>query len=370
MPLPVTTHDMQTWAFLTGAINEVDPAASFLTQLLFPNEQLLPTEVVELSYRDGARKLAPFVHINGQAKIVPGRGATFANVATPNIALQRPMEAYESLLRRMPGTPVFVGSDNVMQAYRDAIAEDVQIMSDLITNRTEWMCAQMGTYCKITYTPSAPDQEQDIFDVTVPRPAAFGGNTGNVLTGNFRWEHTSATEGTTSDPLEDFQNAKYVMAKKGHIPTMVVMGRRAAHGFMKHSKVRNILSTIGNINVGSITFQEQYTAQGALLLTRDFAGLPVWEYSRTYTDDAGNEQFFLDQDAVLFISATGVANNVIYYGAIPDHDAIENGTLMTKRFSKSWKIPSPSSRMQLAQTRPLPFTRRPSGIYTLIPTAA
>jgi hypothetical protein len=61
MPLPVNTTTMLTWAYQTGVLNEVKPAANFLRNQLFPQERLLPTEVIELSYLSGGRTLAPFV---------------------------------------------------------------------------------------------------------------------------------------------------------------------------------------------------------------------------------------------------------------------------------------------------------------------
>lgn len=360
---------MLTWAYLTGTISEVMPAADFMTKLLFPNERTLPTEVIELSYLDGGRSLAPFVTINGEAKIVPGRTTRFANVMAPNIALVRPMQAYQNLLRRAPGTGVFVDSGEILAAYRQAIADDVEIMANMIDNRLEWMACNMATYCKIDYSSAAPDQETDKFDVTVPRDAALGGNTGVALAGGARWAHTAgyATQGATSDPVKDFDQAKFLMAKKGNIPIMVVMGREAARAFKFHTVVKDWLKQLGNIRVGELTHEEQYTAQGALLLARDFCGIPVWEYSQTYTDDAGVEQYFLDPEAVLFISGRAKQDNVVYYGAIPDHEAFQNGTYMSKRFSKSWINKNPSNLMQLAQSRPLPFTRRPNAIYTLKP---
>jgi hypothetical protein len=371
MPLPVNTTTMLTWAYQTGVLNEVKPAANFLRNQLFPQERLLPTEVIELSYLSGGRTLAPFVTLNGEAKTVGGRSVTFANVMAPNIAIKRVMQAYQSLLRRAPGTNIFTDSGPVLQAFRDAVAEDLLILSDAITNREEWMAAQMAMYAKVTYTASAPDQEQDVFDVTLPRLSAFGGNTGVALTGNNRWRHGSGytTQGTTSDPLKDFDEVKFQMQKEGFIPEYVIMGRQAAKWFRFHSGVQAYLKEQGSMQIGELTFKEQFNEQGAMLVTRDFAGLSVWEYSQTYTDAAGAEQFFLEPNTVLFVSRRGVADNVVYYGAIPDIEAFQNGTYQTKRFAKTWVQPNPSALIQMAQTRPLPFARRPNGIYTLVQTA-
>ena len=135
MPLAVNTTTMLSWAYQTGVIDEIKPAASFLTNLLFPNERTVPTETLELSYLSGNRKLAPFVAVNGAAKVLPGRTVTFANVQAPNISVVRPMQAYQSLLRRAPGSNVFVDQAAILAAYRDAIVDDLKILNDAITNR-------------------------------------------------------------------------------------------------------------------------------------------------------------------------------------------------------------------------------------------
>lgn len=369
MPLPITTQSYTSWAYLTGIVNEVKPAASFLSNLLFPNERTLPTEVIELSYLDGGRTLAPFVKINGEAKMVQRRTSRVANVMAPNIDIMLPMDAFNALIKRYPNTNVFVDSPQILEAYRQAIADDAQVLSDAITNRQEWMAAQMASLFKIDYTASAPDQEGDKFDITLPRRAALGGNTGVSLTGNFRWrDNGTDVEGSTSDPLIDFDAVKFEMSKDGNTPTMAICGRNAARAFFFHSKVIAWMSRFVN-TAGVVNQKAQFEAQGARLLCGDFAGLSVWEYSQMYTDDTGTDQFFLDPNTVIFVSPRGLADNITYYGAIPDHEAFEAGLYQSKRFAKSWIQKTPSVRVQKVQSRPLPFCRRLTGIYTLKPTS-
>lgn len=369
MPLPITTQTYTTWAYLTGVINEVKPAASFLKDLLFPNERTLPTEVIELSYLNGNRLLAPFVKVNGEAKTITRRTYDVANVMAPNIDIMLPMDAFNVLIKRYPNTNVFVDSPQILEAYRQAIADDAQVLGDAISNRVEWMAAQMATYLKIDYTAASPDQEGDKFDITLPRRAGLGGNTGVALSGNFRWRDVATdVEGSTSDPLVDFDAVKFEMSKDGNMPTMAICGRNAARAFLFHSKVIAWMARHQN-TAGMVNMKAQFEAQGARLLCGDFGGISVWEYSQMYTDDTGTDQFFLPPNAVLFISPRGLAENITYYGAIPDHEAFEAGLYQSKRFAKSWVQKTPSVRVQKVQSRPLPFCRRLTSIYTLLPTS-
>lgn len=361
MPLPVTTHNILGWAYLTGAINNIPPDASFFRKLCFPNEQTVPTEVIELSYLEGSRLLAPFVEVNGEAVSVAGRSHRFANVMAPNIRIKRPMDAYQMMIRRRPGSSIFVGDGDVMGAYRDTIAEDTEILASLIANRIEEMCCTMAKSAIYSYSVS----DGANFRIAFPRSSTLA----STLTSNDRWSHTSGTEGTTSDPQREFGEASFQLSKYGVIPSIAIFGRRAAVGFLKHSKVKDLLSNQRNLVVGNLTLASQFTADGARYMG-NFCGVECWEYSRTYVSSAGAETYFLDQDTVIFLSPDAQRENKLYFGAIPDHDAIEEGLLQCKTYSKSWREKDPSTRVQLAHTRPLPALRKPNTMFVLVASAA
>ena len=70
-------------------------------------------------------------------------------------------------------------------------------------------------------------------------------------------------------------------------------------------------------------------------------------------------------DYVEVVSAIPAAQNVAYYGAIPDWDAFDEGLMQGKRFSKSWKEKDPSVRQILAHSRPLFVPRRPASMVSM-----
>ena len=105
MPTPVITNNVLGWAFQTSYINNTKRPSQFLKQLYFEGrEENVPTESIEYSFREGDRLLAPFVEVNGEAVSVGGRSVTFANISAPNIKLKRAMDAYNSLIRRLPSS--------------------------------------------------------------------------------------------------------------------------------------------------------------------------------------------------------------------------------------------------------------------------
>lgn len=119
-------------------------------------------------------------------------------------------------------------------------------------------------------------------------------------------------------------------------------------------------------DVGMITLQNQFRRDGAILLGM-FAGLNVWIYPRSVTVN-GTAQPLIRSDYAEFVCADPAAENVIYYGPIDDDDAMEGQSFVTERFSKSWKTPDPSQRFMLLHTRPLPCSRRPGSLVSMMVT--
>jgi hypothetical protein len=128
---------------------------------------------------------------------------------------------------------------------------------------------------------------------------------------------------------------------------------------MKTQQLLNML----HFNAGSVTLQNQFREDGAILLGT-FSGINVWSYPRTVSV-SGTATNLIRSKYAEFVCALPAAQNVLYYGAIADDDALEGGTFVTRRFAKTFKTPDPSQRFMLLHTRPLPCTRRPGSIVSM-----
>ena len=269
MPTPVITHNQLGWAYQTSFLNNVKPKATFLTQLLFGGrETILPTESVELSYREGERFLAPFVEVNAEAIPVGARSTTFANVSTPNIRIKRSMEAFNAFLRRQPGTNVFIdNSAPVMAARTQAIAEDLLFMSDLIDNRLEWMVGQLITGTTDGKMVLAYEVQQNAnWRIEIPRAT----DVDITLTSTARWNDSAP------DLLTDFLTVKRLLSK--HVsapPSVCVMDSLAATAFLKLIKAdsgwRELFQSSSNISTGELNLQAQFGENGAIYTAASWA---------------------------------------------------------------------------------------------------
>lgn len=362
MAPPVITHNQLGWAFQTGLVNTIKTPTGFLTSLYFGGrKRSLPTESVELSYKEGDRYMAPFVEVNGEAVMVGGRSVNFANVSTPNIRIKRPMDAYNVFLRRQPGTGIFItGGDVIAQARAAAIAEDAAYMRELIDNRIEHMVATLltdTTSGSINMTYSVADKAS--WKISIPRHTDM---TVSLAGGAAEWD-----DNTGSGIEADVHRVKRAFSKHIQRPVKAcVMGTTASDLFRGSASIQALLDK-KNVSAGTMELINQFQESGAIYLGTVY-GVPFWEYSAEYiADDGTTSTPYIPATTAVFL-AGGNNEGEIYYGCIPDHGAFNAGAFIGEMFSKSWMEEDPSVYVQLLQSRPLPMIRMPNAHYVLTVT--
>jgi hypothetical protein len=343
------TTEVLHWASLTPAVNEIKSPNAFLKKLLFTQAETKSTEKIELSFWTGGRQTAPFVRKNGEAILVDGYGESFATVETPNIRIKRAIHPHQVMFERRPGTVIFPTRGEQTSAMDNYLALQSQRLSDLATNAEEWLCA-MALRGVITYSVA----DQEVFQITYPKPA------GNTVVLTTFWDDADPS---LPEIEKDFYTAKKLISDEvGLVPTDVILGSEAVLSFMKVLKHQQILNML-HLDAGAISLQTQFREDGAIYLGI-FCGIKVWAYPRQVTHNGAATDLIRAKYAE-FVCATAAAENVLYYGAVADDDALEGGLFVTQRFAKSFKTPDPSQRFLLLHTRPLPCTRRPGSIVSM-----
>lgn len=339
--------DALSWASMTATVNEIKTPNSFLRNLLFSRERTFPTEQVEIGMLHGDRVMAPFVRRDGEAVMVDGLGEKFKTVSFPSIRIKRPLTASELLFDRRPGTVVFPTRRQQLSAIEEHIARDLANMMNLVENTEEWMCAQALTGV-IEY--SAADEAH--FQVTLDKPATHTVN-------------SAATWATaTNDITVDFQTAKRLIDRSvGLATTHCLMSQEAATNFIANTAIEKKLDN-RRIALGQLDLERQFAESGAMYLGR-LNGIECWEYSRSVQMPDGSTVDLIGAGKVHFLSVQSQADNWMYYGAIPDMEALQGRTFQGRRFSKSWLEKDPSVYQSLIHTRPLPITRRPGFCVTM-----
>lgn len=344
--MPPTNANELKWKSMTATVNLIKSPNQFLKKLLYSNEDYLSTEDVEFSILTKDREIAPFVRKNGEGIMVPGHDSKNVTVAAPNIRIKRPFTPSELLFGRKPGTVILnIGAAAQISALQAHVARDLQGMENMIVNAEEWLCSQ-ALQATISYSVA----DGDVFTITYPRAAA------NNITLSTFWD-----DGTPANiyVAEDVYAAKKVLADAGMpVPTDAICGSEAAADLRKLIDKGHIkaFDTARNIRAGELRLDTDFSEDGVLYMGFMY-GLDWWEYSRTATLN-GSSVDMIRPKYVEYISRSSVSERVMYYGAIPDFDALEGKNFQGKRFAKSWTVKDPSSLMALVHSRPLPVPRK------------
>ena len=339
------TIDLLHYSSMTPIVDEIKAPQRFLQSLLFSMHDPKPTGKIEISIEQDGREMAPFVTVNGEAVQVTGVANTFQTVEAPNIRIKRAMAPSDLLEKRRPGQPIFSNQAQIAAGARRHVTQELAKLERLIVNRIEWLCA-MALRGVIQY--SVPDLGN--FTISFNKPA---GHT-IILAGAALW--TAAT----GVPIEQFRQAKRLVADEHGISvTHAIMGQEAASAFLANPNVRAELDNRRFDMESTLSANPDFSPEGAVFLGV-YCGIPCWEYSRSLEGAP-----LIRSKYVEFVTASPSAENVLYFGSINDHDALDGGTWVGERFSKSWVTKDPSVRWALVQSRPLPVMRRPGSVVSI-----
>ena len=102
--------------------------------------ETFPTKSVDVDFKKGTRKLAPFVHPRMPGKTVANTGYQTKTYTPPQLAPDT-ITTVDDLLERMAGENPYSGKTPAQRAV-EKLARDFSKLDEMITRREEWMCAQ------------------------------------------------------------------------------------------------------------------------------------------------------------------------------------------------------------------------------------
>ena len=338
------------WYSLTEAVNAMQSPQAFIRNLLFGDVQTKPTENIVFTVLSGGREVAPFVEKNGEAIMAGGYTEAEKTVSAPNIRIKRVLEAADLIFNRHAGDQIFVGEDDVEGAANREVTRQLQRLEDLCANAEEYLCAQ-ALRGVITYSSA----DEAVYTIT------FEKSGGNTITLSDFWDQTA----------EVAVNVMTVRTRMhdqvGLQPTHCILGSEAATAFIQNASVRALLDIRG-IVFGQVNLTNAIGSSGAELGAMPLGvigGIQFWAYHPSVTLPDGTSYELIRAKYAEFVHAGPAAQNVMYYAALSDLDAMDAGKLMARRFSKSWRTPDPSTQNVLVASRPLPVMRRADSVVSV-----
>lgn len=317
----------------------------FPSQINFTTEDIL-FDRVNTDYR----LLAPFVAPNVQGRVQGLKGYDSVSFKP---AYVKPKDVVDPnmVIPRQPGEALGTGSLSLEQRRNAVIAEILKQHRTKLVNRNEWLAARAVIDGQVTI--AGPDYPS--VTVNFRRHSSLS----YTLTGGARWNQVTGT------PLVDIKAAKQnVHARSGVKLTKLVFGANAWEYFVSLVDIKDMMDTnFGGLDTRVTRMYDGYEGQEFLGVIQGLDGggrIEAWLDTSKYVDEAGAEQFFLDQDTVVGVSQA--LEGVRCFGAIKDFDA---QLQPLEVFSKMWRNEDPSVEYLLSQSAPLMVPKRPNASFKI-----
>ena len=320
-------------------IEKLPPARTFFRSAFFRNEETFVTESVDVDFRKGSRKVAPFVSRMIGGKVVPNTGYETKTYTPPLVAPEK-VTTIDHLLKRGIGENMYSGRTPAQRAV-EKMAQDFIELREQITRREELMCAQT------IFTGSIPVIGDGVNEVIT-----FGfTNTEKITTATKKWTNEA------SDPLGDLRRWHETVQKTGFLNCDIcVMGKDVVSAFISNPKIKDLLD-VKNYNLAVI--QPRQLPNGVTYIgTIHELGLDIYKYNEWYLDDWTNPAAPEDKPLVPDNQLALLSSNTdwsMYYGAITLIDE-PNGNFRTvegKLVPDTWTKRKPARRFLNVSSAPL-----------------
>lgn len=341
---------------LLMAVESLTPARSFLRDRYFPTNEatdIFATNDVLVEYRDGSKKLAPFVAPRKGGVTVLRKGYTVTRYEPPRIAPKRALTA-DDLSKKGFGEALF---SKLTPAERQTalMLKDFDDMSEMITRREEAMAAEtlLNNGCVMKHiTDDANNGEEKAIQF-------YEGNTNPAqYTPGTDWDEAGA------DILGDIYAVAELLAAKGLPATDLIVSADVGNAILHNETILKLLDN-RNVNVGGI--DPQQLPAGVTKIARLNANghvIDVLQYSASYTDDSNADKHFIPAGKAI-LTAPGCGRTL--YGAETQLEQSDGAfhTYAAKRVPKYYSdVPANTREIYLA-SHPLIIPNHKNSWYTI-----
>ena len=289
--------DIKDTVSLIKATERITAPAATLLDTFFPNVlPVAPTTSVEVQFRQGARRLAPFIVKGAKGVNVPSEGFQSAFYKPPMMAPSRIIDP-EKLEERSFGEGLYSAMTPADRA-RAYQAKDMADLKAMVINRKNKMAADILTTGKCVVAGKADDgkdEVQDTLDFT---------NNGawNKLVPTTTWDKAGAT---IYDDIKGM--SEQIQQKANAVPTVLIVGKNVSDYLLGNDQIMKWLSVPLANNLTLFNFTPRIVSPNVMFVGRIPAlNLEVYSYAEAYVDDEGNMKTFIgDDDAILAVPGRG-----------------------------------------------------------------
>lgn len=279
--------DITKTQHLLAAVEQKVPVSTFLRDRYFPtnpSEDVFNTTNVLVEYKDGSKRMAPFVSPRKNGVVILRDGYTTNSYAPANIAPKRPLYV-DDLQKKGFGEALF--SDlSPAQRQMALITRDLDELDEMISNREEWMAAQtmLNNGCVMKHYADKGDEyeEKEIRFYDEPANPA-------IYTPSVKWDQSG------HDIIGDISAIAESMTENGNDATEVIVGADVADVILNDEAILKLLD-IRNYDIGRIAPAE-LPGYGATMIARglSFKGhrMDIISYTAKIENEAGVLEYYL-----------------------------------------------------------------------------
>jgi hypothetical protein len=326
---------------MLAAINQVPPVHTFLLDTFFPNVETTVSENVDVDFKKGKRKMAPFVAPRIGGKVIDRQGFKTSTYKVPKIAPER-LITMDDINTRTAGESLY-SLKTPAQRAAELLISDLMELDEMIVRREEWMCREVLFNGKVTMKDEGLEQVVD-----------YQFTNKEILAGDARWTEA------TSKPLENLKKWRLKVIKDtGKAPDIVVMESSVAEAFIRNPEVKELLD-LQRLNVGSIepsVRSEAVTFYGKI----NSLNLEIYSYDEWYYDEETKQDQPMVPVGHILMANRG--SNKRLYGAVTQVEDTGFVTYESTRVPKSWIDKNNEVRKVRLSSRPLPVPDNVDGWY-------
>lgn len=320
------------------------PVKTFLKSTFFRKVKTFVTPTVDVDFKKGSRKLAPFVSRKVGGKIVPNTGY-YTKTYTPPLVSPEKVTTIDNLLKRAPGESITDGLSPADRAVRK-MSEDFIDLDEMITRREEWMIAQALYTGKIPIVGEGVNEEID-----------FNFTHTESLTSTKKWNAKDA------DIIGDLRRWRKTVQVDGFVnPNIALVADDVVDVMLNNEKFKSLLD---NKRYELAVIKPRELPSGATYIgTIALLGMDIYTYNEWYLDDWSNPAKPINQplvpDGTVALLSTD-ADYAFYYGEVTlMKGSDENATFVTStgaRIPDTYTKRKPARRFLQLNSAPLPVPR-------------
>lgn len=329
---------------LLMAVEQLTPAKTFLRDRYFPTNtatDVFSTEDVLVDYKDGSKRLAPFVAPRKEGVTVLRSGYTTERFTPPYIAPRRPL-TLDDLNKRGFGEALF---SKLTPEERQAtfILKDAEELGELISRREEAMAAEtmLNNGCVMKHIgddAENPEEFEIFFHEGATNPYAY--------TPEISWGQSGA------NIMGDLRAMISMLTSKGLPASDLVCAPDVAMAIIEDEKVQKYLD-IRRFELGTVDPKELPDGAALVAVLNVFGKyISIISYDETYVNDNDQEVPFIPAGhAILTAPAAGRT----LYGAVSqlEQSDKEFHTYTGTRVPKYLASAENNSRTLTLKSRPL-----------------